>query len=85
LGLQQNVTTVFCDRQSEIQFTKNQIYHERTKHIDVRYYFLWEVVTQGNITVKKIATTKNPADMLINPILVLKFKHCLDLIGVCSL
>jgi hypothetical protein len=24
LGLQQNVTTVFCDRQSEIQLTKSQ-------------------------------------------------------------
>jgi hypothetical protein len=43
------------------------------------------VATQGDITLKKIGTTKNPADMLTKQVPVLKFKHCLDLIGVCSL
>jgi hypothetical protein len=85
LGLQQDDTVVFCDSQSAIHLTKNQMYHERTKHIDVRYHFLREVVTQGDITVKKIATAENPADMLTKPLPILKFKHCLGLIGICSL
>jgi len=68
LGLQQDETVVFCDSQSAIHLTKNQMYHERTKHIDVRYHFLREVVTQGGITAKKIGTTKNPADMLTKPV-----------------
>jgi hypothetical protein len=42
-------------------------------------------VTQGDITLKKIGTAKNPADMLTKSIPVLKFKHYLNLIGVCSL
>jgi hypothetical protein len=42
-------------------------------------------MTQGDITVKKIATAENPTDMLTKPLLILKFKHCLGLIGVCSL
>jgi hypothetical protein len=61
------------------------MYHERIKHIDVKYHFLWEVVTQCDITMKKIGIAGNPTDMLTKPIPVLKFKHCLDLIGVCSL
>jgi hypothetical protein len=61
------------------------MYHERTKHIDVRYRFLREVVTQGDIIVKKITTVENPANMLTKPLPILKFKHCLGLIGVCSL
>jgi hypothetical protein len=64
LRLQQDETVVFCDNHSAIHLTKNQMYHERTKHIDVRYHFLWEVVTQGDITLKKIGTTKNPTDIL---------------------
>ena len=34
------------------------MYHERTKHIDARYHFVREVTTQGEIIVKKIATTE---------------------------
>ncbi len=35
LGLIQNKLTVFCDSHSAIHLTKNQLYHKRTKHIDV--------------------------------------------------
>ena len=35
-----NVTTVFCDNQSAIFLTKDQMFHDRTKHIDVRYHFV---------------------------------------------
>jgi hypothetical protein len=75
---------VFCDSQSAIHLTKNQMYHERTKHINVRYHFLREVVTQGDIIVKKIAV-ENLVDMLTKPLIIVKFKHCLGLINVCSL
>lgn len=58
------------------------MYHERTKHIDVGYHFIPEIVSQGTIIVKKVGTSDNPADMMTKPILISKFKHCLDLIGV---
>ena len=65
LGLHQGVTTVFCDSQSAIHLTKHQMYHERTKHIDVRYHFIREIEF---IKVKKIGTVDNPADMMTNPV-----------------
>jgi hypothetical protein len=85
LGLQQNETIIFCDSLSTIHLTKNQMYHERTKQINVRYHFLREVVTQGDITLMKIVTAENPADMLTKSVPFFKFKHCLDLIGIYSL
>ena len=33
-------TTVICDNNSTIKLFKNPVLHERSKHIDVRYYFL---------------------------------------------
>ena len=45
LGLQQGDTLVFCDSQSTINLTKNQMYHKRPKHIDVRYHFISENVS----------------------------------------
>jgi len=38
LGLQQRSVTVKCDSQSAICLAKNQLFHARTKHIEVRYH-----------------------------------------------
>ena len=80
-GLHQGVTAVFCDNQSAIHLTKHQMYHERTKHIDVRYHFIREI---NVIKVKKISIADNPADMMTKPIPSHKFEHYLELLGVYS-
>ena len=49
LGLQQDDTAIFCDSQSAIHLTKNQMYYEITKHIDVKYHFISEIVSQDTI------------------------------------
>jgi hypothetical protein len=36
--------TIHCDSQSAICFTKDQMFHERTKHIDIRYHFIRDVI-----------------------------------------
>ena len=40
-----------CDSQSAIHLIKNQRFHERTKHIDVRFHFIRDVVKEGAINV----------------------------------
>ena len=85
LGLQQDDSVVFCDNQSAIHLTKNPMYHERSKHIAVKYNFICETVSEGIVVVKKVAIADNPADMMTKPVPLHKFKHCLDLIGIYSL
>ena len=80
----QEKTTVFCDRQSAIHLSKNQVYHERTKHIAIRYHFIREIVSQGIVDVQKVSTHENPADMMTKAVPASKFRHCLDLAGICS-
>ena len=43
--------TIFSDSQSAIYLTKNPMYHERTKHIDVRYHYIRDVVAEGDLKV----------------------------------
>ncbi|KAK9200145.1 hypothetical protein WN944_015341 [Citrus x changshan-huyou] len=64
LGLAQEHINVYCDSQSAIHLTKNQVYHARTKHIDVRFHFVREIVNEGKILLQKIKTVENAADML---------------------
>ncbi|KAG8498774.1 hypothetical protein CXB51_005214 [Gossypium anomalum] len=43
------ISTIFCDSQSAIFLTKDQMFHKRTKHIDVRYHFVRDIITRGDI------------------------------------
>ena len=82
LGIVQENVEIFCDSQSAICLAKNQVHHSRTKHIDVRYHFVREIVDEGNILLQKIGTADNPADMLTKVVTGIKFQHCLDLINI---
>jgi ribonuclease HI len=80
LGIEQERVTVYCDSQSAIHLAKNQVHHSRTKHIDVRFHFIREILKEGDILLQKIGTADNPADMMTKVITGVKFQHCLDLI-----
>ncbi|KAG8486248.1 hypothetical protein CXB51_019547 [Gossypium anomalum] len=67
------ISTVFCDSQSAIFLTKDQMFHERTKHIDVRYHFVRDIIARGDIVVSKISTHENPADMMTKSLPITKF------------
>ena len=61
------------------------MFHEMTKHIDVRMHFIRDVIAQGAIILKKIPTVDNPTDMITKFVPIIKFKYCLDLIDVGSI
>ena len=49
LDISQKTIKVLCDNQSTIHLTRNQMFHERTKHIDIKYYFVRDVVVQKKL------------------------------------
>ncbi|KAJ4710294.1 Retrovirus-related Pol polyprotein from transposon TNT 1-94 [Melia azedarach] len=81
LGLHHDQAIVYCDSLSAICLAKDQVHHERTKHIDVRYHFLR---SEKRIKVNKVGTADNPADMFTKPVSHSKFQHCLNLLNVRS-
>ncbi|KAL4590248.1 hypothetical protein LXL04_003174 [Taraxacum kok-saghyz] len=74
-------TSVFCDNQSAIFLSKDQMFHDRTKHIDIRYHFVRYIIKKGDCVVEKIHTDFNPA-MFTKSLPIAKFKLCLDLVGI---
>ena len=76
---------VFSDSQNAIHLTKNDAYSSKTKHISVKYHYARDTVAAGEIVVRKVHTSENPADMRTKSLPIAKFKHCLDLVGVQSI
>ncbi|KAL8115253.1 hypothetical protein AgCh_021912 [Apium graveolens] len=64
LGKKQADSALYSDSQSDIHLAKNPVFHVRTKHIQLRYHFTRELISNGTLSLKKILGSKNPADML---------------------
>lgn len=55
---------VYCDNQSAIELSKNAVFHKRSKHVDISFHFIRELVERGDIVVKYLRTDSMIADVL---------------------
>jgi hypothetical protein len=49
-------TVIHCDNQSCIKLSENPMFHDRSKHIDIRYHFIWDCVQRGAVRLDYIQT-----------------------------
>ena len=54
MGLVQRAIRIDCDGQSEIFLANSTAYHSNTKHIDVQYHFLRDMVEDRNVLLVKV-------------------------------
>jgi hypothetical protein len=61
---QKDSRIVFEDNQGCIALAKNPVAHDRTKHIDIRYHFIREMMESGEIDIKYKMSEEMLADLL---------------------
>ena len=49
-GQELRPTVIYCDNQSCIQLSKNPVFHDWSKHIEIRYHFIWDYVQREAVT-----------------------------------
>jgi hypothetical protein len=76
---------IFCDNSSSIKLSKNPVMHGRCKHIDVRYYFLRDLVKDGVLEMKHCNTGDQIADVMTKPLKLESFCKFRKMLGVCDL
>ena len=37
-------TLIHCDNQSCVKLTENPVFHDRSKHIEIKYHYIWDMV-----------------------------------------
>ena len=65
---QSSPMVVFCDNISAIKLSKNLVMHGRSKHIDIRFHFLRDLVRDGILELIHCSTQQQVADVLIKPL-----------------
>ena len=72
-----------CDNQGAIALAKDNKFHARTKHIDVRYHFIHEAVEDGKVAVQYIPTRDNVSDIFTKPLAKAKVRELAELLRLC--
>ena len=67
---------LFCDNQSAIHLSKNGSFHSRSKHIDVRYHWIRDVLNSKQMQIEKVHTDNNGVDMLTKVVTRGKLEVC---------
>ncbi|KAD2805945.1 hypothetical protein E3N88_39322 [Mikania micrantha] len=71
-----------CDNSSTIKLSKNPVMHRRTKHIEVRFHYLRDLVNDEKIQLMFCSTKDQVADVLTKPVKLEVFEKMRDMLGV---
>jgi hypothetical protein len=77
-------TMVHCDNQSCIKLTENTVFHDRSKHIDMKYHYIQGLVQRKTVKLQYIATSEQVADILTKPLPLRQFLQLRGKLGVAE-
>jgi hypothetical protein len=80
-----DVTTLFVDNVSAINLAKNPIAHGRSKHIEMRFHYLRELVSDGKLRLSYCRSEDQVADLLTKGVTNEVFKRLLKSLSMMNL
>ena len=63
IGVEYETPQLFCDSSSAINWSEDPIQHQRTKHVELDYYYIREIVAEQKVKLYKIHTKENVSDL----------------------
>jgi hypothetical protein len=51
-------TSICCDNKSCINLSVNPFFHDKSKHIEIGYHFIYDVVEKGVVNLHYVATNE---------------------------
>jgi hypothetical protein len=79
---QEDPITVGSDSQSALNLIGNPVYHEKSKHIGIRYHYVREQVSQKQVEFVYVPTEFQVADSLTKAVPRQKLEYCRRKMGV---
>ena len=67
-NLELDTTIILCDNQSCIKMTEDLVFHDKSKHIEIQYFYIRDMVQKGAIKLQYVSTDEQVSDVLIKPL-----------------
>ena len=82
IQLRKSPIRLYSDNQSAITIVYGNQQHARTKHFDIRLYFLCDIIENSQITIQYLLTNQMLADVLMKGLPGPKIKSLVDKLGI---
>ncbi|TXG52111.1 hypothetical protein EZV62_021280 [Acer yangbiense] len=84
LKLVKDGSVIYCDNKSTISLTKNPVFHGRSKHIDIKFHFIQDLVKDNEIVIAYCRSEEQVADIFTKPLKVDSFLKLKKTLGMMS-
>jgi hypothetical protein len=80
----QDPIPLFSDSKSAIAITNNPVFHERSKHVALKFHFSRHLQADGRMKLQYVSTDRQVADALTKPLFGPKMKWSRDNLGLVT-
>ena len=63
--LQMDATCIHCDNQSCVKLSENPVFHDKSKHIEIKYHYIRDMVQRGAVKLQYVLTEEHIFDEAI--------------------
>jgi hypothetical protein len=77
-------TVIHCDNQNGMKLTENPVFHDRSKHIEMRYHYIRDMIQKKVLSLQYVPTAEQIADIFTKPLPLIKFAYFRDKLGVAE-
>ena len=63
-----DATEIYCHNQSYIKSTEKMMFHDKSKHIEIKYHYIRDMVQRGVVKLQYVPIEEQVADVLVEPL-----------------
>jgi hypothetical protein len=75
-------TTIHCDNRSRVKLSQSPVFHDRSKHIEIKYHYIRDMVHRKTIHVQYLPTHEQIIDIFTKPLAKTKFEYFRERLGL---
>ena len=79
------VPCIFEDNEGCSMLSTHPVHHQKTKHIDIKHYFIRHHISKGNCEIVSVNTDNMVADTLTKSLAKIKFNKFVGLAGMSNI